>query len=102
MVTRPTKRTAGAAITVAVTAWALAHGLDTGALFMAPALLLALPLLFGRYVGEERLLPRATRTPILRAPRQLAAARPLATTISRGGELIARFLAVRPPPLLPA
>jgi hypothetical protein len=99
--TRPTraKRTLGTAVALAVTTYALTHGLDPGALFMAPAFLLALPLLTGRYVGEERLIARAKRTPAIRAPRQISTARPSATTL-KGGELIARFLAVRPPPPL--
>jgi hypothetical protein len=102
--TRPTraKRTLGTAAALAVTTYALTHGLDPGALFMAPALLLLIPLLAGRYVGEERLTARAKRRPAIRAPRQLQAARPLATNHSRGSELIARFLAVRPPPPFPA
>ena len=43
---------------VLVAAWtvlALLSGADTGLLYLAPALLLCAPLMFGRYVGEEQL-----------------------------------------------
>src|SRR3954469_25480934 len=82
--------------------------------YAGPLCLLALPLLAGRYVGEEklgrlrrhrpaprRLLParrpppraRPPPPPPPRAPRHTAALLP------RGGRLIAEALAVRPPPL---
>ena len=56
-------------------------GLDTGLLFLAPAFLLLLPLLAGRYVGERALAP-------LRAPVR----RP------GGGLLVGCSLAGRAPP----
>jgi hypothetical protein len=77
-------------------------GLNPDVLLAAPALLLFLPLLAGRYVGEEGLLRVAARSrapraravsslrPVLRAPRVLA----------RGGRLIAVALAERAPPAL--
>jgi hypothetical protein len=94
------RRFAGVALLALVIVWAAARGLDVGALFLAPALLLALPLLLGRYVGEERLvalLRRAAGT--TRAPRRVGSARPPAKAFTPR-ELIARSLAVRPPPLL--
>lgn len=76
-------------------------GLGSGCLFLAPALLLALPLLAGRYLGAERLsrvaLTRTSRRralpPAPRNPRVWGVVPP------RGGMLIAASLAVRPPPL---
>jgi hypothetical protein len=85
------------AVAATAVAWALAHGFDTGAAFMAPALLLLAPLLKGRYICEERFTRLMTRTPAIRAPRQIAKPRVLVRII-HGGELIARSLAVRPPP----
>jgi hypothetical protein len=90
-------RPLGLAIAAAAIFWALAHGLDAGALFMAPALLLLIPLLKGRYVCEERLIALIARPRPVRAPRQIAKPRALASCI-RTGELMARSLAVRPPP----
>jgi hypothetical protein len=75
-------------------------GLNPDVLLAAPVLLLFLPLLAGRYVGEDRLLRLAARArprwaraassgrPALRPPRILA----------RGGRLIALALAERGPP----
>lgn len=94
------RRFAGLALLALVIVWAAARGLDAGALFLAPALLLALPLLLGRYVGEERLVALLRRTEgTTRAPRSVGSARPLARTFSPR-ELLARSLAVRPPPPL--
>jgi hypothetical protein len=74
--------------------------------YAAPLFLLAVPLLAGRYVGEERLERMRSglrRTP-LRAP--LAATPPagrrLRASLPRGGRLIAHSLAERPPPALAA
>jgi hypothetical protein len=58
------------------------------------------PLLAGRYVGEERL--EALRGHVARprrrvAPQRSRAPRPVAL-LPRGGRLIAEALAVRPPP----
>jgi hypothetical protein len=73
-------------------------GLDTGILFLAPAFLLLLPLLGGRYPGERLLtafIPRARR-----APRALASPRRAPATRSpRGGLLVACALAKRGPPV---
>ena len=70
-------------------------------LFLAPALLIAIPLLGGRYVGEEliaKLVARRAR-PRMRsaAPAWSAPAAP-ATWLPRGTRLIAFGLAKRPPP----
>ncbi len=74
-------------------------GLGSGFLFLAPALLLVLPLLAGRYLGAERL----TRTARARLPRRrvrLSLSIPHTSRVvpPRGGKLIAASLAVRPPP----
>lgn len=70
-------------------------------LFMAPALLIAVPLLGGRYVGEEliaKLVARRARRPRhLRAVPQSAPPVPVARR-PRGTRLIAFSLAKRPPP----
>lgn len=78
-------------------------GLGDGLLHLAPALLLALCLRSGRYVGEEQiaLLAEAARAPRLRWPRAASQAgrgqAPQASG-SRGGELLAVSLAQRGPP----
>ena len=77
-------------------------GLSDGWLAMVPALLLALPLLCGRYVGEELLVQWAERTA---PPRRRVRARVLKPrgprVIRRGGGLLgARRLAGRAPPAI--
>ncbi len=86
-------------------AWALvqaATGYDGGFAFMAPAVFVAVPLLAGRYLGEDQIAQLAywmqRRRAPRRAPRVRGQARPRRSAISRGGALIARSLAVRPPP----
>ena len=76
-------------------------GVDPDVLLAAPLLLLLLPLLAGRYVGEAsiarlagRLMPRRRRPD--RAP--AAPARRTARVLPRGGRLIAAALADRGPP----
>jgi hypothetical protein len=68
--------------------------------YAAPLFLVAVPLLAGRYVGEERL--EALRHHVARRPRRPVAERPRAqrpvVLLPRGGRLIAEALAVRPPP----
>jgi len=74
-------------------------GLDTGLLFVAPALVMALPLLAGRYPGERRLA--TVRRPPPRRVLGFSAPKPLhglGRLLPRGGRLIAASLAVRPPP----
>ena len=90
-----------AALTVLLAVLQSATGIGGDVLLAAPALVLLLPLLAGRYVGEDgisrlaaRLAPARRRplvartTPPRRAPRVLA----------RGGRLIAVALAQRGPP----
>ena len=70
-------------------------------LFLAPALLIAIPLLGGRYVGEELIAKFVARRSRSRArtasPAPLASPAP-ATWLPRGTRLIAFGLAKRPPP----
>ena len=90
---------AGAAVLLGL--WLLGlhlGGLDTGLLFLAPAFLLLLPLLAGRYLGADRLA--ACVAPV---GRRLAAAihvpRPRVRLVPRGGLLVGCSLAGRAPPL---
>ena len=80
-------------------------GLSPDVLLAAPALLLLLPLLAGRYVGEDGLarLGRAVAAPAARAGRRRGSA-PAARAprvLPRGGRLIAAALAERGPPAPP-
>jgi hypothetical protein len=73
-------------------------------LYAAPLLLVALPLLTGRYLGEERILrfARCARDRRRRPAQRLSApagARWALRALPRGGRLIADSLAVRPPPV---
>jgi hypothetical protein len=90
-----------AALTVLLAVLQSATGVSADVLLAAPALVLLLPLLAGRYVGEEgiarlgAILAQPRRRPVAalapaprRAPRVLA----------RGGRLIAVALAQRGPP----
>jgi hypothetical protein len=72
-------------------------GLDTGLLFLAPAFVLLLPLLAGRYPGERVLAPRVApvRCPVAL---RLALPRPRARLVPRGGLLVGSSLAGRAPP----
>jgi hypothetical protein len=74
--------------------------------YAAPLFLMVVPLLAGRYVGEERLerMRSGLRRAPLRAPRAEAppAFRRAAAFLPRGGRLIAHSLAERPPPALAA
>ncbi len=70
-------------------------------LFLAPALLIAIPLLGGRYLGEELIAKLAERgrkpaRATAFSPRPRPAAPP--TWRARGARLIAFSLAKRPPP----
>jgi hypothetical protein len=91
-------------LTLLAMAWLVARsvaGMGEGLEYLAPALLFALPLLAGRYLGEDlldrarlgRAVPPARRTR-LRAPRL----RPIARAVPRGRALLAAHLAHRPPP----
>jgi hypothetical protein len=88
------------------TAWLLvaaATGIDSGLLYFAPLFALFVPLLRGHYVGEEaihRLRASRSRPRFTRARHRATVP---ATSLRRvrvvsGGELLARFIAVRPPP----
>lgn len=75
-------------------------------LWASPALVLALPLLAGRYVGERRIARLASRlvVRVRRAARALSARLPRAprALLPRGGRLLAASLAERGPPASPA
>jgi hypothetical protein len=95
-----------AVLAPAVLLLAAALGAGGDVLLALPTVLCAVPLLLGRYVGEQRLerLARAVRARRRRrAPRdrradlELGRRRP-AALVPRGGALIAASLAVRPPP----
>lgn len=75
-------------------------GCDTGLLYVAPALVLALPLVLGRYLGEEQIAGlRQRRAPGWRRTRGARVApRTVARAMQRGGRLVASSLAKRPPP----
>jgi hypothetical protein len=88
---------------VVVAAWTAAEvltGCQSGLLYLAPALVLALPLLLGRYVGEEQLVELAGREPAQLRQRVLRVAIPRsrARVMQRGGRLVASGMAKRPPP----
>lgn len=89
-----------AGLTLAVAGLTLV-GVHSDVLLALPALLFALPLLAGRYVGEERLAKLAAafvavrRRPSASLP---TTARRAPLAVPRGGRLIASSLAVRPPP----
>jgi predicted small integral membrane protein len=79
--------------------------LDTSALCLLPALALAAPLLLRRYPGERALadLSAVARPRRLRPRASVPHTGRLLTVAPHGGLLIARALAVRPPPaLIPA
>jgi hypothetical protein len=89
-----------AGLTLAIVALGLV-GVHSDVLLAAPALVLALPLLAGRYVGEDQLARLAAA--FVAAPRRAATALaptggPAPLSVPRGGRLIACSLAVRPPP----
>lgn len=68
--------------------------------YLAPALLLVVPLVAGRYLGEAlvlKLAARGRRRP--RPERAVRAPRPPALWLARGTRLIAFSLAERPPPV---
>lgn len=74
-------------------------GLGTGMLFLAPAFVLLLPLLAGRYPGERALVP-SHRRPLRRGVVEvLERARPPLRQVPRGGLLVGCSLAGRAPPL---
>ena len=77
-------------------------GLDAGLLLLSPALVLLIPLLAGRYLGEEQLERLAARRAAARRPRPVSVTAPRRrphASLVRGGRLVASALAVRGPPL---
>ncbi|WP_259312472.1 hypothetical protein [Capillimicrobium parvum] len=94
-------------LAVASMAWVLVGafaGIGDGLAMVAPALLLLLPLLAGRYVGEEALgrVRHARGAPPLRrrGARPAAPSHPAVALVPRGGLLLASSLATWPPPAL--
>lgn len=79
-------------------------GVHGDVLLAAPVLVFVLPLLVGRYLGEEQ-LARLAAAFVTGRRRRVAAlvptARRTAQILPRGGHLIAASLAVRPPPAAP-
>jgi hypothetical protein len=89
------------ALALAVALVQAATGVEV--LWASPALVLALPLVAGRYVGERGIARLAARlvVPARRAARSLSARLPRAprALLPRGGSLLAASLAERGPPL---
>jgi hypothetical protein len=81
-------------------------GVEAAAVYLAPALLILLPLLGGRYPGDEALARIAARRsrPARRPPPQAPPPRRRRTDalLPRGGRLVAFALAGRGPPTVPA
>jgi hypothetical protein len=74
--------------------------LCVGLAHLAPFFVLLVPLALGRYPGERRLVAAAARARSLPRPARSTQAprRALRVAVARGGDLIARALATRPPP----
>jgi hypothetical protein len=90
-----------AALTVLFAVVQSATGISGDVLLAAPALILLLPLLAGRYVGEDGIARlTACLAPPRRRPLAGRAARPRRAprVLARGGRLIAVALAQRGPP----
>ncbi len=90
-----------------VVAWAIVAtgGSMTGVVSLVPALLLLAALLLRRYPGEQQIerLRGAIAARLKRSrPSDVAVPRPVRVTTARGGLLLGRRLAVRPPPGRPA
>jgi hypothetical protein len=106
---RPSRHIPIAMLGVALAAFPaalLVPGMETGVLFLSPAIVLLASLLAGHYPGEENLERLATAFRMGRPKRARAARSPLPrrprAVMPRGGRLVATSLAVRPPPLLAA
>jgi hypothetical protein len=99
MTVRPLARVALAVVLAAALAVLGLHvgGLETGLLFMAPAFALALPLLAGRYPGEN-VIVRSRRRPRRHRSEPLLTIGPPARLLPRGGLLVGHALAGRAPP----
>jgi hypothetical protein len=90
-----------AALTLVIASLTLV-GVSTDLLLAVPVFVFALPLLAGRYVGEEQLARLAAAfCAVRRRPALTIAPHPRRRTsrLPRGGRLIAAALAVRPPPV---
>ncbi|HUR87090.1 MAG TPA: hypothetical protein VMY78_17300 [Solirubrobacteraceae bacterium] len=90
-----------AALTLALASLTLLGG-HSDVLLAAPVLVFALPLLAGRFVGEEQLARLAAAFSCARrrpAVSIASSARRAPRALPRGGRLIATALAVRPPPV---
>ena len=75
-------------------------GAADGVPFLIPAIMLALPLARGLYLGERALVALATRRRrAARAPARTVPTRAAERLVTRGSALIATSLAKRPPPL---
>jgi hypothetical protein len=88
-----------------VAVWALidaASGGHTGLLYLAPAFAMLLPLVLGRYLGEQRIAALATARRHLRPRRSGSVPLPRdhRPAMRRGGRLVGSSLAKRPPPVL--
>jgi hypothetical protein len=102
-VTASRRRLLLVAYAVLVAAWTaleLISGGGAGLLYVGPVLVLCAPLVAGRYVGEERLLALAGRAVVRRSrrPARVPLPRTRVRAMERGGRLVARSLAKRPPP----
>jgi hypothetical protein len=91
------------AFTLVLAAWMVAQaltGTETGLLYLAPALVLALPLVLGRYLGEEQLaeLAGTSRARRARLGARVWTPRDYVRVMHRGGHLVASAMAKRPPP----
>jgi hypothetical protein len=102
-VTASRRRLLLVAYAVLVAAWTaleVISGGGAGLLYVGPVLVLCAPLLAGRYVGEARLLALAGREVARRSRPQarMLVPRTRVRAMERGGRLVARSLAKRPPP----
>jgi hypothetical protein len=100
----PRRRLLLLSFALAVAAWIVLEaltGVETGLLYLAPALVMGAPLVVGRYVGEDQLAElgdRSTPCAARRASQRLAP-RSHVRLMQRGGRLVAASLAKRPPPV---
>src|SRR5215208_986206 len=94
---------AAALVTSALLLLAALAGHPDQLVYAAPLFLLSVPLLAGRYVGEDKLERLRREAPARRRTRSRSGApsgaRRTAVLLPRGGRLIAEALAVRPPPV---
>jgi hypothetical protein len=93
-----------AAVFAALAAAAGLAGFEAALTFVMPVAGVVLPLLLGCYPGERVIAALARRPRARLRPRRSLGAlpRPSFDHVPRGTSLMARSLAVRPPPLVPA